>query len=160
IASRPLPASLDPRVVHDGVLYGTAPGTNGSALVSCPAQGCDALTTVIDSLDVQSATADGATLYVDAQDPATSIASIYACSLPCQSPTRVTRNSWPGFAVSEGTLYTAFTSPIGDSRFAKCAVAACPPSGPPQLDLPFTFVQLQQVVPAATIVADSQGAYA
>jgi hypothetical protein len=160
IASRALPAGLTPRLVHDGVLYGTARSGNTTTLASCPAQACDAFTTVIDSVDVQSVTADGATLYVDAQDLTTFVEYVYACPLPCQAITQITRSSFPGFAVNAGSLYTAIASSDGASRFAACAVAWCPPSGPPPLDLPFTFVQLAQVVPAPTMLADSQGAYA
>jgi hypothetical protein len=165
--SVPLPSGMIPRLVHHGVLYGTIlRAASTSSLVSCPATApsqqastqCDAPTTVVDTLDVQSVAADGDTLYFDAID--SGVESIYRCPIPCVSYTTLTRSHWPGFAVRAGILYAATATPAVASSFATCPVASCPSFGPAPLDLPFTFAQFQQAVPAPTIVGDTGGAYA
>lgn len=159
---------LLPRLVHDGVLYATQKSGNGiSALVSCPASApagggaivCSAPTTVAGGIfDVHAAVIEGATLYFDAYVAGTEQESVYSCPLPCTTPTPLFPSIWPGFAVQGGNLFTAARSPSGTTGFANCVVSSCSPSGPQLLDLPFDFVQFDQLVPAPSIVPDAHGA--
>jgi hypothetical protein len=104
---------------------------------------------------------DGATLYFDAFDLNTELESVYSCPLPCVAPTALFPSIWPGFAVQGGNLFTAAQAPSGTTGFASCVVSSCSPSGPQPLDLPFNFVQFDQLAPAPSIVPDAQGgAYA
>jgi hypothetical protein len=161
-----IPQGMTPRQVLNGVLYATLANTAVASIVSCPAVGvngsiqtpssqCETPDSVVTGPPVQSMVVDGTNLYFEAKE-VDSQEYVYWSNLSIRAYWTVFESSGLGFAERGGYFYTATTT----STFATCLASTCSSDGPQPLDLPFTVVQLDQVVPAPSIVPDSQGAYA